>query len=124
MNWLLPPLTEADFREHLAACENLSSRVAAEDDSRRAGDCARYTFTPQRSEPGLKPQAGDHLFVRVEDDVVGWHHVIGTNRAFEPDGRTPCGWQVLYNAQFHELDDYVPAPRYPNFAVFRTADPN
>ena len=129
-NWLLPPLTEPEFRDHLGRCEELLAHNRQDENGDRAdrGDCRRFLFSSQHLQPAVRPQAGDHLFIRVAHpghvaDVVGWHHVIGTNRRFSPEGRTRLGWQVLYNPTFHELANPVPGPLDRSFRTWNTEDP-
>jgi len=114
MNWLLPTMTKEAFQEHLVLCDRLS-----ED----AGRLAYYTFTPRQATPSVRPQPGEHLFVRVGRDVVGWHSIISCCRAFEGDGRKCTGWQVRFLPTFHELDAYQPAPTFTTFGQYHTEDP-
>lgn len=123
-------MTNSAFVAHLDACEKLLDGSQVGGDRRGdgasqsySGQHAKFLFAPQRSEPGVRPQAGEHLFVRVGKEVVGWHHIIGTNRAFEADGRTPRGWQVLYHPLFHELDEPLPAPSHKTFSTIALGDP-
>ena len=126
MNWLLPPMTEEAFRAHLAVCDALLKRNAPwDDDDPRKGNqfLMRFIFTRQHAQPSVRPQAGDHLFIRVNRDVIGYYHVVGTNRAFEKDLRTRKGWEVLYVPVLHELDPPLPAPSHSSWCIYTSGPP-
>jgi len=118
MYWILPPMTEEQYCDHVAHCERLLELKAP----------GRYLFTPQRSVPSVKPELADFLYIRVGRDIVAYHIVIGTNRAFDPGGgvcersshratsQARCvGWQCLYQPETIELTDPIPGPHHINF---------
>ena len=105
MYWILPPMTEEQYRDHVAHCERLLELKAP----------GRYLFTPQRSVPSVKPELADFLYLRVGKDIVAYHIVIGTNGAFDPHTSASIGWQCLYQPETIELTDPIPGPHHINF---------
>jgi hypothetical protein len=100
MNWILPNLTAAAVRDHLARCARYADR----------GTVAKYIFTTEIREPSPRPMDGERLYVRQENMVIGYHVIVGSNRCHGTDLKC-IGWQVLFVTDLVFLARPVAAPR-------------
>ena len=107
MNWLLPDLTTAQLAAHLATCHRVAAR----------GDMRKIAFARCYDEPKPRPTEGEHLYVRCDGTVIGYHYVIGTNRHYN-SVQTFDHWQILCKPEFHRLDSCHPAPAVRGLIVY------